>query len=178
MIKHMMDSLIHPIKSRLLMEISDKKEVTTKQLAAALPDIPHATLYRYVNRMYQDGLIILVSENRIRGVTEKVYSINLELQNIGLEFLEQQGGEGYLLLFTQFMTSLLKEFRIYAKKENIDLQHDGSGFSTCPVYVTTDELQEAMLKVANIIQPLTQNEPAPGRKYHAIATIITPPREN
>lgn len=177
MLEEAIDSLIHPVKSRLLLEIGRGKETTARQLAQAFPDIPQATLYRYLNRMQKDGLILVVSENRVRGAMEKRYALSDALTSEGNRLLEEQGGKGYLLLFTRFMSGLLKEFQQYADREEIDLKQDGTGFTVCPVYVTSQELEQALMSIGKILEPLMNNEPAPGRKRHSIATIITPSKE-
>jgi uncharacterized membrane protein len=71
---------------------------------------------------------------------------------------------------------VMAEFRDYSERENIDILNDGSGFTIAPVYATMAELQEALLKVGEILQGLYHNEQTEERKLHNICLITTPPK--
>ena len=107
MIEKLMDAFVNPVKSKLLLEIYTRQKMTTKELSAALPDIPQATLYRHLNRMLTDGLIEVVEENKIRGVTEKVYGIAFDFDSVGKKLFEKNPGATLLQMFTQYMICLL-----------------------------------------------------------------------
>lgn len=169
--------LIDPVRCKLLLEIHNKERVTAKQLAQTCSDITHATLYRHLKKMVADGILQVVGENKIRGTLERIYSVSPDLSLDAQKMVEENDGQAYMLLFTQFMHGLTEEFQRYAFRPDIDIIRDGSGFTVAPVYASTEELTAAMTEIAKILQPLISNEKTAGRDLHSIAIITTPPRK-
>lgn len=166
------NALIHPIQSKLLVEIHTRGQATAKELASGCNGIAQATLYRHLQRLCQNGILQVVQENHVRGVVEKVYALDPAL----LAAPTPLTGEAYLQLFTQFMAGLLKEFQAYAGRPGIDVLKDGSGFSVGPVHATKAEMEAALTEIAAVIQRLRENPLTEERKHQSIAIIITPPK--
>ena len=123
-------------------------EATAKQLMEMYGDIPQATLYRTLGKLAELGIISVTEENRKRGAVEKVYALNANSDLLDAErIVTENDGTAYLGLFLSFVQALMREFDLYAKREDIDILKDGSGFSLSPICVTRDELQELGLKL-------------------------------
>ena len=65
--------VIHPVRMRILSVLASRP-MTTKQLAAALPDVPPATLYRQVKRLLDGTAIEVVERRTINGIVESTYA--------------------------------------------------------------------------------------------------------
>jgi len=153
-------------------------KATAKQLMELYGDIPQATLYRTLNKLLELKIIEVAEENQKRGAVEKVYRINLEGDLMNAEkIVRTNDGNGYLHLFLAFTKQLIGSFGEYAKRDNIDILHDGSGFSASPICVTEKELQELSIKMAKAVEPYRENPLTDDRKYHTMALIFTPPEE-
>lgn len=179
MVEKMLEAFIHPVKSKIFLEIVKGERMTAKELNLRLPDIPPATLYRYLGKMVEDGLLRVVEERKVRAVTEKVYSAMTDMDMGVSQMLEENRGDVYMSLFTQFALQLMKEFKEYTDREDINLLSDGSGFSTGPIYATPEELRELMLELGEVLTRFREKtkDPAPDRKHRSLAITITPPRE-
>lgn len=173
----MAKSLADPVRCKLLLDVYGKERVTAKQLAQTNGDVTHATLYRHLKKMVADGLLQVVGENKIRGTLERVYAVNPDLSLDAKRMVEENDGQAYMLLFTQFALGLTEEFRKYTSRRDIDIIRDGSGFTVAPIYVTTEELTAALLEIGKILQPLIGNEKTAERDLHSIAIITTPPHQ-
>jgi len=173
----MAECFANPIKCKLLIEISNKERATAKQLAETYSDITHATLYRHLKKMTADGILKVVEENQIRGTVERVYAVSPDTSLDAKKMVEENNGQAYMMMFTQFMMGLTEEFREYASRPDINILQDGSGFTVAPVYVTTKELEAAIIEIGKIINPLVGNEKTPERDLHNIAIITTPPKK-
>jgi hypothetical protein len=158
-----------------LFAISSQGRATAKQLAEMHSDIAHATLYRHLKRMSSDGIINVVEENQIRGTVERVYAVAPDLSLDAKRMVEENNGQAYMMMFTQFAMGLAEEFREYASRPGINILQDGSGFTVAPVYATTQELETAIAEIGKIINPLVGNKKTPERSLHNIAIITTPP---
>lgn len=176
--KEIMDCIVNPVKSQIILFIQEKGECTAKDLLSSPNTIPQATLYRTLNRLVESGVLKIVAENKVRAVTEKVYALNESFLNVNQSIVEQNDGDAYFKLFTNFIIVLMKEFQNYAEKPSINIVEDGSGFSANPIYATVEEMVDIGNKFKEIITPYqTRNTLVEEQKMHILATIITPPND-
>lgn len=173
--KRIMDCFTNPTKCKLLLEIYSSGRATAKQLSEKYSDIPQATLYRYLKRMTDEGILKIAEENQIRGTIEKTYAMGIQLNDEIQGSMECNPGEGLMLMFMNYMMGFMKQFQEYCKRPDIDIQRDMPCFSLAPVYVTNEELEAAMMEFGKTMQGLLANQPAPGRKLRTIGLMVTPP---
>lgn len=169
------ECITHPIKCKLLLELYSSGKATAKQLAEIYNDIPQATLYRYLKRMTNDGVLKVVEENQVRGTIEKTYGVAINLDSNGQDIIGENSGDAYMQMFMQYVFGFVKRFQDYCKNPNIDILKDRSGFSLAPIYATDEELEAAMVEYSKIIQPLYKNRPTADRKSRTLGLIISPP---
>ena len=172
----LVEHLTNPVKCKLMLDIQIKERATAKQLAETNPDVPQATLYRYLKKMTKDGVLKVVEENRVRNTIERVYAVADDLGGDTKKLLEENNGPAYMQIIAQGVMGILREFREYTSRDDIDILHDGSGLTVVPINVTLEELNEVMQKIGEIVTPLMQNAPAPGRSLHNLCFVITPPK--
>lgn len=170
-----MDCITHPIKCKLLLELHSAGKATAKQLAEIYNDIPQATLYRYLKRMTNDGILKVVEENPVRGTIEKTYAVAVDLNSNGQELVGENAGKAYMQMFMQYVFGFIKQFQEYCKNPDINISKDHSGFSLAPIYANDEELESAMAEYAKIIQRLYKNQPTPDRKLRTWGLIVSPP---
>ncbi|WP_313076260.1 hypothetical protein [Lacrimispora sp.] len=170
-----MDSLTHPVKCKLIMEIHSAGRVTAKQLAQKYKDIAQATLYRYLKQMTDDNILKVVEKNQIRGTIEKTYALTPDLAESIQVKLDSNSGDAYMQMFIQYILGFTKQFHEYCKKTDINIIEDKSGFSLVPIYATDEELTSVLEQYAKILEPLQNNLPTSDRKLRTIGLIITPP---
>ena len=70
------ETILHPVRFRIIQRFLDGQSKTTKMLAKELKDIPQATLYRQLDALVKAEVLIITEENPIRGTVEKLYSLN------------------------------------------------------------------------------------------------------
>lgn len=177
--KHMISCFVDPIDSRILLEIKERKTATAKELALTLTDISQASLYRHLGKMVKHGVLIIAEERPVRALMEKVYALNMD-ENLDIpRLLKENRGDVYMSLFAQFSAALMREFADYTARDGIDILKDGSGFSTGPIAVNSQELETLMIQIGELIAPYRMPEQAakPGRKMHSLALIVTPPKQ-
>ena len=173
-----MDCFTHPIKCRLILELFISGKATAKQLSEIFDDISQATLYRYIKRMTNDGILKIVEENQVRGTIEKTYAVAIDLDSSWQELIGENAGDAYMRMFMQYVVGFIKRFQDYCKDTDIDIQKDRSGFTLAPIYATDDELESALNEYAKIIQPLYENKPSEHRKARTLGLIVSPPENN
>ena len=168
-----MECISNPAKSRLLIEIMRRGEVTAKYLAEKCSDIPQTTLYRNLKRMTDDGLLKIVGETPIRGTVEKTYALTFDPSDPP-SVLGENSGAIYMQMFFQYFLTFAKIFQEYCETPGIDIKKDRSGLSLSHVYLTDEELEKVVSDIAQILYPLQDNKPEPDRKLRTVGLIISP----
>ncbi len=54
--------ILHPTRLRLIQAFGAGRRLTAQQLAALVPDIPHASLYRHLHLLTHAGILAVVAE--------------------------------------------------------------------------------------------------------------------
>src|SRR3954469_20006775 len=82
------DLLLHPVRLRIVQAFLGERALTTAQLREELPDVPPASLYRHIALLVGADVLSVVSERRVRGATERTYTLRLAAAHIGLRELQ------------------------------------------------------------------------------------------
>ena len=167
------DAILHPIRMRIVMEIMGR-QMTTQQIAAALPDVPQASLYRHIGLLTQAGVLAVVSERPVRGAVEKVYAIPERAAELDYAEFVQASREDHLRYFTVFLGSLLAQFRAYLKQDEIDILRDGLSYRTAPLNLSDAEFTQLLDNLRAVLRPAVALPPAPERRRRILSTILIP----
>ncbi len=174
------DSVAHvlgsPVKSRIIMCLTTKGDMTPKVLRAELPDVPQATLYRILRKMEAEGLIEVVGEEKKRACVEKTYSLSPVMRNVKQEAAHVNNMDAFMSFARGGMIQILSKFEDYSKKENFDLVRDGPSFKTISIFATTVELEELHSKIRELIAPMTERRSA-DQTCHTVALVVAPPED-
>ena len=167
-------SLLNPIRMKIFQHVLMNEGVTTADLAKVLPDVPQASLYRHINKMVQDEILSVVSENKIRGVYEKVYAIqNNPLTSINKIVEEEDREQLYMVCYT-FTMSLLMDFGNYLKRDTIDLQGDKVGFRSIPLYMSDAESDRFLKGLYDLLESVLDYEPTEERTLRKFSYAVMP----
>lgn len=170
-------SLLNPIRMKIFQHVLMNEGVTTGDLAKALPDVPQASLYRHINKMVQDEILSVASENKVRGVYEKVYAIqNNPLTAVNQVVEEEDREQLYKLCYT-FAMSLLMDFGDYLKRDKIDLQGDKVGFRSIPLYLSDAESDRFLRGLYDLLEGVLEHEPSEERTLRKFSYTFMPVEE-
>jgi DNA-binding transcriptional ArsR family regulator len=170
----LLSCILNPTRMRIIQAILKNKNMTVQQISKELPDVPQATLYRHLDKLVKANAITIVQENKIRGVLEKVYSVDANPYDIATKDLEKADKEEHLKLFYQFLMSLLGDFENYLKLDDIDMQRDGVSFRSSAVYLDDEEYSEFLEDLVKAFKKIIDKGPSPGRRLRKISTVIVP----
>lgn len=168
-----MKIILHPVRMKIIQALMNGKEMTVQEVAQRVEDVPQATLYRHLNKLFDAGFIHVVRENPVRGTVEKVYALkepDIQSQEDFLKLTKEE----HLELFLTFTTQLFSLYESYLSQDHVDLVKDGVSYTVANLYLSDEEFMELMQGIGALIQPAIKNEPTPDRKARNIATIIIP----
>lgn len=170
----LMNCITNPVKCRLLLEIHSRGKATAKQLADMYHDIPQATLYRHLKKMWSDGILQVVEETQVRGTIERTYALAFDISDNMETMLEKNSGELYMQYFMQYIFGFAKQFQEYCQSPDIHIKEDMTGFSLSPLYLSDEELTSLIAGISQIINTVKDNKPGPDRKLRTIGVIVSP----
>lgn len=170
--------ILHPVRMRILLALRGRK-LTPLQLSDTLSDLAQATLYRHINALADAGLIRVVEERPVRGVTEKVYALaEKNAADLSAEDLQNATAEDHMRYFTIFTSVLLSDYSRYLKREERNLETDGVGYHQYPIYLSDTEFLQFVQELNAILIPIMNNQPGDERKRRLLSIILMPGDEN
>jgi len=155
--------LLHPVRLRILLAAAGR-QVTAQQLAAELPDIPQASLYRNLNTLAAAGILVVVQERRVHNTVEKTYALPQSEGTLTIDDLKNAAPADYLRLFTQFLGLLLGYYTRYVQCGSVDFARDGVTFQMTPFYLTAAEAASLAQGLNDVLLYYVKNEPSPERQ--------------
>ena len=171
------DLLLHPVRLRIVKAFLGDRALTTKQLAAELPDVPAGSVYRHVARLTDAGVLQVVAERRVRAVTERTYTLRLYAAQLQPDEIAAMTLDQHLNAFLAYVAGLLGDFDRYIASQPKDPGKDGAGYRVGAMWLTDAELAEYLRDLAAISQPRLANAPGEGRQRRMLYTILLPAPE-
>jgi hypothetical protein len=164
---------LHPVRMRIILAAAGR-EVTAQQLAAELPDIPQASLYRNINILSASGFLRVVRERRVRNTFEKTYALPDQGVMLTAEDLKNAQPEDYIRLFTQYLGLWLDYFMRYIRKGDVDFTRDKVLFQMTPLYLSEGETQALGQTLTTALLHYVKNEPSEQRQRFILGLTFLP----
>ncbi|SCZ80006.1 helix-turn-helix domain-containing protein [Acidaminobacter hydrogenoformans] len=140
-----LSELLNPVRMKIVQVISEKGTATSKEIAEAVPGVPIASLYRHIKKLFEIGILEVISETPVRGTVEKTYRVRSQPFEAIEEAVASGDRDAHYELFYTFAMSMLMDFSNYIAGPNYDLVNDRVGFRSYPIYMT-DEVCDDFLK--------------------------------
>lgn len=168
------DLLLHPVRLRVLQLLLGGEEMTTSEIAARLPDVPTASLYRHIARLADAEVLRVVRERAVRGTSERTYAVDLAATHVGPDAVRRMTPEDHRRAFTAFVAGLLGQFERYLEREEIDSAEDRISYRQAVLWLSDEELDEMVAELRTTITRRLDNRSAAGRTRRTLATILLP----
>lgn len=174
MVNHKAKILLHPVRMRIIQTLANGEERTVYQIAEMLGDIPQATLYRHLNTLVKEQILIITNEKKIRGAVEKTYKLAENGALITAEELKNVSKEEHMKLFMTFLSKVIGDFSMYLEKEEINLEKDRVGYRQMSLHLSDEELNELMMEFRAALQKVLHHKPTSDRTEYHFSTILIP----
>src|SRR5260370_31839500 len=122
------DLIVHRVRRRIILAFARGRRLTPQQVATVLVDVPQATLYRQIERLFQGGVLAIAAEKRVRGAVERTYVLAEGGASLSPEDLAQASRDDHLGYFTAFGAGLIAHVEQYLQRAKIDFLKDGPGY--------------------------------------------------
>lgn len=149
------------------------RQMTPQQIAALLPDVPLATLYRHIKKLHASDVLSVVESIHVRGTVAKVYAVSREAVNLTPDEVNRVTPDEHVRYFTRFVGFLLAQFRAYMEREGSDPVRDGVSYRAAPIYLSDEEYARLIADMRVRNEGLLANSEA-GRRRRLFASIVIP----
>lgn len=163
--------LMNPIRMRIFQYASTHKNFKAGDLVGFMKDIPRTTLYRHLNLLFENKILSVVGENKIRGTLEKIYTLNLE------ELKSQNTLENAPENSFNFLMKLYGDFQQYFSNPNIDPTNDRLFLTMVTLLLNDEEYDNFLKEINSIVGKYINNETTKDRKSRNISIISSPNME-
>jgi DNA-binding transcriptional ArsR family regulator len=158
---------------RIITAVSGR-QLTTRELLKAIPEVPQATVYRHVRALLKGGVLEVVEQRKIRGVEERIFRMKAppsvtrrDLKGKTNADLEQMG--------MVFVSGLLSDIRRYlCGKKKADPFRDGVQLNKVTLHLSNAELAKLNGEVMGLILAAVKIKPGAGRKGRIFSYSIIP----
>ena len=168
------DLLLHPVRLRIVKAFLGDRTLTSKQLAAELPDVPAGSIYRHVARLTEAGVLQVVAERRVRATTERTYALRMYDARMQPDEIAAMTLDEHVNAFLAYVAGLLGDFDRYIATEPQNPGEDGAGYSVAAMWLTDAELTDYLGELAAISQARLANAPGAGRQRRMLYTVLLP----
>jgi hypothetical protein len=168
------DLLLHPVRLRIVKAFLGDRALTTKQLAAELPDVPAGSIYRHVARLSDAGVLQVVAERRVRATTERTYTLRFYAAQMQPDEVAAMTLEEHTRAFLAYVAGMLGDFDRYVASKPEDPAKDGAGYRVAGMWLTDAELADYLRELVAISQPRLANAPGQGRRRRILYTVLLP----
>lgn len=169
--------LLHPVRLRLVHAFAGGRALTTAQLAARLPDVSQATVYRHVATLAEAGILEVEGEQRVRGFVERRYRLRPQAAAVTPERAAAASSDDHRRAFATAMAVLLAEYEQYLDRPGADPAGDQVGYRQHAIWLTGDERERLIEGMRAAILPVIGNGPGDGRMPYLLSPILFPVAE-
>lgn len=166
--------LLHPVRLRLVHAFAGGRTLTTAQLAARLPDVSQATVYRHVATLADAGILEVEGEQRVRGFIERRYRLRRSAVAVTPERAAAATLDDHRRAFATSMAVLLAEYERYLDRPGADPAADMVGYRQHAVWLTDAERERLIEGMRDAILPVVGNGPGDGRAPYLLSPILFP----
>ncbi len=168
--------ILHPIRLQIITAISTQ-EMTAKELAKVIVDVPQTTLYRHINALVEGDILKVTGEVQIRGTFERTYAM-ARVPSLRAEDLRGMKKQDYEQAFIIYLSTLMNAARRYLdnKQDNEEINpiEDGVDLSLAQLLLSDEEFKEMNQQILDLLMAKANNLPSPNRKLRLFTYLFIP----
>ena len=165
--KNINDIMLNPVRMRIIQTLALRQTMTTTEICEKISDIPRTTLYRHIKILLDNDILLVTSEQKIRGSLERTLALNTN-EITKHNTLEHATQNAFAFLMKKYIL-----FQKYFSNENPDPAKDKVFMNTTLLMTTDDEFDEFLSDLRGLLTKYT-HEFSEGRKARDISIISAP----
>lgn len=168
------DLLLHPVRLRIVHAFSSDRALTTAEVAARMPEVSQATVYRHIGVLAEAGVLDVQEEHRVRGAVERRYRLRPDRPAIDGAAAAAMSPVDHQRAFGIAMATLIAEFNAYLERDGADPIADAVGYRQIPLWLSKDDLAAIQDGTRRLLAERLQQGPAADRKRYLLSPVLFP----
>lgn len=186
--------LTHPIRLRVVLALAGNRELTTAQIAAEMPDVATATLYRHIAALSDAGVLDVVAERRVRGAVERTFALHPGAGLVGRAGTAEMTSEQKSAAFGVYAAGLIAAYDGYlanpdaggaladadwessdwsdSRSDAGEAAKEAAGYRTMAIYLDVDDLTRMADAIKAAVDPYLT--PVEGKQRVLFSTVFIP----
>lgn len=70
--------MLNPVRMRIIQVLSTRQTATANEICEKISDIPRTTVYRHIKILIDNGIVSVISEEKVRGTFERTIALNIQ----------------------------------------------------------------------------------------------------
>ena len=161
----MAEIVMNPVRQRIFQYLLVHETGTVKEIRKVLPDVPGASLYRHMKILTENGILMVVGENRIRGTVESIYQLNKSA-------LEIDDADGVAVQTA--LLGIAAAFAKYFSSGHADPKKDMLLMTTCTLTLNDEEFMNFLSEINQVAVKYMEIPIKEDRKTRQITLISAP----
>ena len=170
-----LDLIAHPVRLLIIHALTGSAPLTVADLAARIPDVSTATLYRQVGVLEEAAIVFVDSERKIRGAVERRFALRAERGL--LDAAGALSAHDHRRVFATAVAILLAEFDAYLAQVGSDPANDQVGYRQHALWLDPAEREALIEDLREAIVPRLGHTSGPGRSRYLLSPILFPAAE-
>lgn len=159
--------LSNPVRIQVMQYLQIHGEATTKQISEAIKDVPTPTLYRHINTLLKEEVLLVKEERKVRGSLERLLIINKD------KFAEAENSDIANSAY-QFLMELYSKFKAYCTNPKANPKKDRLSMRTRVLFLTDEEFDNFMLDIVAVMDKYDEKKEKSRGKKRSISFISAP----
>lgn len=169
--KNINEIILNPIRMRIIQELSTRESITANGLCERISDVPRTTMYRHINILIDNNVLVVVSEKKVRGSLERTIALNV------LEISKHNTIENAAQNAFGFLMSNYAKFHSYFSGQNPNPAVDRIFLNNFVLMMSDTEFDQFIVELRELI--LRYNfESTERRKARDISIFSAPVEKN
>ncbi len=164
--------ILHPIRARII-QAAAYESITTQEIAARMPDVPQTTLYRHINLLIENKMLIVVREVKVRGTVERELHLADETVHVAIAEMAALSQTEQFHYFMVFFSTLMADFARAGQHASRPVDLPIALYSKDKIHATAEEMARIRDQIDAIMAPYHQPSPEhPDRRRWFMSGII------
>jgi hypothetical protein len=164
--------IVHPVRLRII-EVTQPGPLTSLQIAAKMPDVPQATLYRQIKRLLDGGILRVAEERLVNGIVERLYAIREGSARFTREEFAAISPQDHARYFAIFLGNLSARMGRYLQQESYDTTEEGMTYFQAALPMTDEEARQMRIDLLELVER-SAKQPSAARRPRTLAVAFIP----
>lgn len=167
----------HPVRMRLIGAVG-AGQMTTRQMAEALPEIAQATLYRQVQMLAKGGIFEVVGTRQAHGAVECTYALKRGSTHFTREEFSSLSPDDHRECQALLLADASNSLGRYLAQSAYDSTEDGMTYFGAHIAMTDEDARQFRLDLLDLIRRYdSKGEPGVRKRSINVSVIPSPNHE-